>query len=141
MITVIHENDKQDVPMTDNVDDSEHEVLVRCTSHDRTKFSTRVNALLSFTVSISLTYHHQIPASRLPEFHLRYGSLLKSSMAPCMRKRDKKREKARAEVAVKKRRELYVDVEIGNEGKRGKGKRRRVCGEKLKASPADAGFI
>ena len=49
-------------------------------------------------------------------------------MAPHMRKRDKKREKARQEVAAKKKRELYVDVEIGPEGKRGKGRRQRVSG-------------
>ena len=47
-------------------------------------------------------------------------------MAPRMRKRDKKRDKARTEAAVKKRRELYVDVVISNEGKRGKGRRQRV---------------
>ncbi len=47
-------------------------------------------------------------------------------MAPSMRKRDKKREKARADLAAKKRKELYVDVQIGNEGKRGKGRRQRV---------------
>lgn len=47
-------------------------------------------------------------------------------MAPLMRKRDKKKEKARAEALTKKRKELYVDVVIGNEGKRGKGRRQRV---------------
>lgn len=47
-------------------------------------------------------------------------------MAPSMRKRDKKKEKARAESAAKKRREVYVDVEIGSEGKRGKGHRQKV---------------
>lgn len=47
-------------------------------------------------------------------------------MAPLMRKRDKKKEKARAEALTKKRKELYVEVVIGNEGKRGKGRRQRV---------------
>lgn len=47
-------------------------------------------------------------------------------MAPNMRKRDKKREKAKAEVRDKKRKEVYVDVEIGEGGKRGKGHRQRV---------------
>lgn len=43
-----------------------------------------------------------------------------------MRKRDKKREKAKAEIREKKRKEVYVDVEIGEGGKRGKGHRQRV---------------
>ena len=43
-----------------------------------------------------------------------------------MRKRDKKREKAKAEVRDKKRKEVYVDVEIGEGGKRGAGHRQRV---------------
>lgn len=51
-------------------------------------------------------------------------------MAPLMRKRDKKKEKARAEALTKKRNELYVDVVIGNDGKRGKGRRQRVSGIK-----------
>ena len=49
-------------------------------------------------------------------------------MAPRMRKRDKKKEKARAEELARKRKELYVDVHIGNEGKRGKGHKQRVRG-------------
>lgn len=48
-------------------------------------------------------------------------------MAPTMRKRDKKREKARTEAATKTKKELYTDVVVGNEGKRGKGRRQRVC--------------
>lgn len=43
-----------------------------------------------------------------------------------MRKRDKKREKVRSETLLKKKRELYVDVVVGSEGKRGKGRRQRV---------------
>jgi signal recognition particle subunit SRP14 len=49
-------------------------------------------------------------------------------MAPLMRKRDKKKEKAKAEAAAKRRKELYVDVKLGTEGKRGKGRRQRVSG-------------
>lgn len=45
-----------------------------------------------------------------------------------MRKRDKKREKARAEKQAKKRREVYQDAVVGTEGKRGKGRRQRVRG-------------
>ena len=47
-------------------------------------------------------------------------------MAPKMRKRDKKKGKLKAETVAKKRRELAVDVVIGQEGKRGKGRRQRV---------------
>ncbi|KAJ9122220.1 hypothetical protein QFC24_004450 [Naganishia onofrii] len=54
-----------------------------------------------------------IPPSQLPHFHAQYGSLLKASMAPKMRKRDKKKEKAKAELLAKKRKELYEDVTPG----------------------------
>jgi hypothetical protein len=47
-------------------------------------------------------------------------------MAPSMRKRDKKREKAKAEMREKKRKEIWTDVEIEEGGKRGKGHRQRV---------------
>lgn len=43
-----------------------------------------------------------------------------------MRKRDKKKERARAEALAKKRKEIYTDVVVGSEGKRGKGRRQRV---------------
>ncbi|AAW46630.1 hypothetical protein CNBI0620 [Cryptococcus deneoformans B-3501A] len=104
-------SDDADVQMNDeerenNSEGPEHEVLIRCTQGNN-KFSAR------------------IPASSLPSFHAAYGSLLKTSMAPLMRKRDKKKEKARAEALTKKRKELYVEVVIGNEGKRGKGRRQR----------------
>ncbi|WVQ95882.1 hypothetical protein IAU59_002981 [Kwoniella sp. CBS 9459] len=106
----------EDVPMgqaQDEGDDQpEYEVLIRCTQGD-TKFSAK------------------IPASSLATFHATYGSLLKSSFAPLMRKRDKKKEKARAEALTKKRREVYTDVVVGNEGKRGKGRRQRM--RKIKA--------
>lgn len=68
----------------------------------------------------------QIPPSHLQTFQSTYSSLLKASLAPSMRKRDKKREKAKAESAAKKRKEVYVDVVLGEEGKRGKGRRQRV---------------
>ncbi|WOO82157.1 Signal recognition particle protein [Vanrija pseudolonga] len=91
------------------VDDgeAEHDVLIRCT-HGETKFSARV------------------PASSLHTFHAAYGALLKASMAPHMRKRDKKKERARADAAEQRKRELFVDVKIGAEGKRGKGRRQRM---------------
>nr|ODO04234.1 signal recognition particle subunit SRP14 [Cryptococcus depauperatus CBS 7855] len=90
-------------------EESEYEVLIRCTQGDN-KFSTKAS---------------KISASSLSSFHAAYGALLKQSMAPLMRKRDKKKEKARTDALAKKRKELYVDVAIGNEGKRGKGRRQR----------------
>ncbi len=42
-----------------------------------------------------------------------------------MRKRDKKKEKARAEAAANRKREAYVDVQITGK-KRGAGHRQRV---------------
>ncbi|WVR07887.1 hypothetical protein IAU60_004930 [Kwoniella sp. DSM 27419] len=103
-----------DVTMADeeDIDGPEYPVLIRCT-HGSDKFSA------------------QIPASSLAAFHATYGSLLKSSFAPLMRKRDKKKEKARVEAVSKKRREVYTDVVLGNEGKRGKGRRQRL--RKIKA--------
>ncbi|TXT12998.1 hypothetical protein VHUM_01399 [Vanrija humicola] len=87
--------------------EAEHDVLIRCT-HGESKFSARV------------------PASSLHTFHAAYGALLKASMAPHMRKRDKKKERARADAADARKRELFVDVKIGAEGKRGKGRRQRM---------------
>ncbi|RSH80019.1 uncharacterized protein EHS24_009690 [Apiotrichum porosum] len=97
--------------------EDEHDVLLRCTQGE-TKFSARV------------------PASSLPTFHAAYGALLKASMAPHMRKRDKKKERARADAAASRRRELYVDVNLAsNAGKRGAGRRqrqRKVAAQKKK---------
>lgn len=76
----------------------------------------------------------QIPPSSLSTFTQTYSTLLKASMAPNMRKRDKKREKAKAELREKKRKEVWVDVEIGEGGKRGNGHRQRVNS----VAPADA---
>jgi hypothetical protein len=68
----------------------------------------------------------KIPPSSLHTFQTHYSNLLKSSLAPHMRKRDKKREKARAEQGAKRRKEVYTDVEITG-AKRGKGHKQRVC--------------
>ncbi|WVQ84803.1 hypothetical protein IAT38_006960 [Cryptococcus sp. DSM 104549] len=105
-------SEDEDVKMADeeaelNGESPEYEVLLRAV-HGDDKFSTR------------------ILASSLPSFHAAYGALLKNGMAPLMRRRDKKKEKARAEALAKKRKELYVDVVVGNEGKRGAGKRQRT---------------
>jgi len=72
----------------------------------------------------------QVNPSDLEKFHTVYGALLKSAFTASLRKRDKKREKLRAEEALKKRKKMIEDVVV--EGpKRGKG--RRVRQRKVKA--------
>ncbi|KAI5454069.1 hypothetical protein NCC49_005060 [Naganishia albida] len=85
----------QDGDVTMEQEDAEHkeyDVLIRCTDGMDINFATR------------------IPPSQLHHFHARYGTLLKASMATTMRKRDKKKEKAKAELVARKRKELYEDV-------------------------------
>jgi signal recognition particle subunit SRP14 len=67
----------------------------------------------------SLTTH--IAPSLLPPFAERYNALLRAAFAPHLRKRDKKKEKARAEEVVKRKKELeaVVDRTLSNAGKRG----------------------
>ncbi|KAJ9116582.1 hypothetical protein QFC20_000514 [Naganishia adeliensis] len=82
-----------DAPMEEEeTERKEYDVLIRCTDGMEINFATR------------------IPPSQLPHFHARYGTHLKASMAPTMRKRDKKKEKAKAELVARKRKELYEDV-------------------------------
>jgi signal recognition particle subunit SRP14 len=59
----------------------------------------------------------------LDKFHTAYGSLLKSSMGT-LRKRDKKREKQRAEEAAARKRKL-ADTVLVDGPKRGPGRRKR----------------
>ena len=67
----------------------------------------------------SLTTH--IAPSLLPPFAERYNALLRAAFAPHLRKRDKKKEKARAEEVVKRKKELeaVVDRTLSSAGKRG----------------------
>lgn len=147
--------DDGDITMADEQESGEHDVLIRCTQGEVAKFSAKVryNSLFIYKSYSHSLYHlrsihmtnlcpswddvsshvpahparadAKIPASRLIEFHSKYGALLKSSLAPHMRKRDKKKEKARAEAKEKKRREVYIDV-VMNGAKRGAGHRQRV---------------
>lgn len=65
----------------------------------------------------------QITSGQLDTFLSAYGALLKSSMTT-LRKRDKKREKVRAEKLVARKQRLAEPIPI--EGpKRGKGRRKR----------------
>lgn len=65
----------------------------------------------------------KINASELPKFHAAYGSLLKASMTT-LKKRDKKKEKARLEKALERRKKLATDIQVVGP-KRGAGRRKR----------------
>ena len=72
----------------------------------------------------------QVEPGKLEIFHSTYGNLLKASMTT-LRKRDKKREKQRAEEIAKRKRRLAEDIVV--EGpKRGNGRRKRQ--RKMKAA-------
>jgi signal recognition particle subunit SRP14 len=77
-----------------------------------------------------LDFSSQITSGQLDTFLNAYGALLKSSMGT-LRKRDKKREKVRAEKLAARKQRLAEPVPI--EGpKRGKGRRKRQ--RKIKAA-------
>ncbi|EPT03411.1 signal recognition particle SRP9/SRP14 subunit, partial [Fomitopsis schrenkii] len=105
--------DGEDAHMSSEDDSTkEYPCLVRVTDGDETKFSTKVEP------------------GQLETFHTTYGALLKSSMTT-LRKRDKKREKQRAEDMARRKRKLAEDIAV--EGpKRGAGRRKRQ--RKLKAA-------
>ncbi|KAG2022401.1 hypothetical protein CC2G_000152 [Coprinopsis cinerea AmutBmut pab1-1] len=86
-------------------DTREYPCLLRVTNGKDTKFSTKVDA------------------SQLPKFYSAYGSLLKSSMST-LRKRDKKREKVRAEQAALRKKKMTEPVVLSGP-KRGNGRRKR----------------
>ncbi|EIW87344.1 signal recognition particle SRP9 SRP14 subunit [Coniophora puteana RWD-64-598 SS2] len=95
-----------------NDEDSERLLILRVTDGKKTKFSTKIHP------------------DHLTVFHAAYGNILKASMTT-LRKRDKKREKQRAEsIAAKKARTAKPVVIDGP--KRGKGRRKRQ--RKVKAA-------
>ncbi|KAK7043736.1 hypothetical protein VNI00_008348 [Paramarasmius palmivorus] len=100
-----HEDDASMEPQSQS-EDAEYPCLVRATDGDKVKFSTRVMS------------------SQLPAFHREYGTLLKASMTS-LRKRDKKREKQRAEQIALKKKRLNEPVVVDG-SKRGNGRRKRV---------------
>ncbi|KAH9932107.1 signal recognition particle SRP9/SRP14 subunit [Epithele typhae] len=106
-------NEGGDAHMSSEDDGSqEYPCLVHATDGKETKFSTVVQA------------------ADLEKFHASYGAVLKSSMGN-LRKRDKKREKQRAEAAALKKRRLQEEIVV--EGpKRGAGRRKRQ--RKMKAA-------
>ncbi|KAK7458872.1 hypothetical protein VKT23_009882 [Stygiomarasmius scandens] len=99
------EGNKEMAAAEGTMDSKEYPCLVRASNGGEEKFSTRV-----------------LPAD-LPAFHATYGALLKSSMTT-LRKRDKKREKQRAEAVVVKKKKLSEPVKIDGP-KRGNGRKKR----------------
>ncbi|KAG7092194.1 hypothetical protein E1B28_008562 [Marasmius oreades] len=89
----------------DESEESEYPCLIRVTGGGEVKFSTRV------------------VSSQLPHFQREYGTLLKASMTT-LRKRDKKREKQRAEQVALRKKRLNEPVVVDG-AKRGKGRSRR----------------
>jgi len=85
--------------------DREYPCLLRVTDGKQVNFSTHVSP------------------SNLNKFHVMYGALLKNSM-PALRKRDKKREKERAERFALRKKKLVEDIKIEG-SKRGSGRRKR----------------
>jgi signal recognition particle subunit SRP14 len=115
-------------------DSREYPCLVRVTDGKKANLSTRVRiySYLCFTAAYSLVHlivsfktnsFAQVEPGQLDAFHVTYGTLLKGSMGT-LRKRDKKREKQRAEEAAKRKRRMTEPIPI--EGpKRGSGRKKR----------------
>ncbi|KAJ8078464.1 hypothetical protein PM082_012746 [Marasmius tenuissimus] len=99
-----HEDDVNMEPKSE-AEDAEYPCLIRATDGGQVKFSTRVSS------------------GQLPAFHREYGTLLKGSMTT-LRKRDKKREKQRAEQVALRKKRLNEPVVVDG-AKRGKGRSRR----------------
>ncbi|KAI0311012.1 hypothetical protein OF83DRAFT_1152856 [Amylostereum chailletii] len=102
----------------------EYPCLVRVTNGKEIKVSTRVRRSPPFHSSTpSSRPCPQVMSSSLDKFLHAYGTLLKGSMGT-LRKRDKKREKLRAEQAAARKRRLAEAVVV--EGpKRGNGRKKR----------------
>ncbi|CED85596.1 Signal recognition particle, subunit Srp14 [Phaffia rhodozyma] len=102
----------QDPSVMETVEEDESKRTWSCAikaSDGKTKFTTHV------------------PSTSLDTFSTSYGTLLKASFAPHLRKRDKKKEKSKAEILVRERKRLEVVVQKGlpdETGKRGKGRGR-----------------
>jgi len=65
----------------------------------------------------------QIHPDELEKYNTAYGALLKASMF-ALRKRDRKREKARAELQAQKRKKLAEEIKVDGP-KRGNGRKKR----------------
>lgn len=108
----------------DGTDAREYPLLLRAVDGDDIKLSTVVSPRHDPHARTDPADAIQIQASELEAFHTAYGSLLKVHMTPGLRKRDKKREKLRAERAALRKKKLAQDIVI--EGpKRGNGRSKR----------------
>lgn len=88
--------------------------------------STEYDVLVRASVQVGDKQHKtatRIPASQLEGFVSQYNSLLHQSLQTKMRKRDRKREKRKADVAAVRKRSLETPVDIPST-KRGKGRRK-----------------
>ncbi|KAF9819249.1 hypothetical protein IEO21_02288 [Rhodonia placenta] len=99
-----HDGDDAHMSSADD-EGNEYPCLVRVTDGGETKYSTKVEP------------------EQLAKFHTAYGALLKSSMTT-LRKRDKKREKQKAEDLARRKRRLAEEVVVDGP-KRGNGRRKR----------------
>ena len=102
-------------------DTTEYPCLIRAMDGGKIKFSTRVRPS-PFTCTY-LPHVQQVEPADLEKFHSGYGTLLKASMST-LRKRDKKREKLRAEELAKKKKRLIEEVIVSGP-KRGAGRKKR----------------
>jgi len=99
-------HDGEDVTMQSaDQDTKEYPCLIRVTDGKKIKIST------------------QVKPDQLGDFHAAYGALLKSSMTS-LRKRDKKREKLRAEEMARRKKRITEHIIIKG-AKRGAGRRKR----------------
>ncbi|EIM92874.1 signal recognition particle SRP9/SRP14 subunit [Stereum hirsutum FP-91666 SS1] len=106
-------HDGEDATMHSVDEDKEYPCLIRLTNGKDVNYSTHISS------------------TSLPKFHSLYGSLLKSHLNPLLRKRDKKREKQRAEEITARKKKLNEPVVV--EGpKRGAGRKKRQ--RKMKAA-------
>ncbi|KAG2106966.1 signal recognition particle, SRP9/SRP14 subunit [Suillus discolor] len=113
-----HDGDDTVMKEEDGSDGSrEYPCIVRVTDGKKAKFSTKI-------LSVDLD-----------KFHSAYGALLKSSMTT-LRKRDKKREKQRAEQFAKRKQRMADPVVIDGP-KRGNGRRKRQRQVKAALKHAD----
>lgn len=88
-----------------------------------------------------LIYMQQVFPDDLEKFNSAYGTLLKSSM-PTLRKRDKKKEKERAErIALRKKRMTELVTISGPKRGAGRRKRQRLVKEFLKRQESRRKFL
>ncbi|KAG9053680.1 hypothetical protein FS842_007482 [Serendipita sp. 407] len=95
------------------------------------------SCLLRATDGRTITISTHIQPDALPRFHTHYGSLLKTTMTQSLRKRDKKKEKARLEAIVLKKKKMLEGITVVGP-KRGNGRRKRDRLEKARQKLEEA---